>query len=516
MHTKSRFRAFVAIIALALFSLQPLTAHASSSAAPLSQIAAGTYLSEEITGGESEGHTLELTLYDDTSALLVHYDASGDEALVEFGDWEESDGQVILTLTGDYMVDYEEPIEMTFDVDEETLIAAEYDQEKFGTDGFTLTFDSSVDSSDSASEDAVIFESVDAVDVDGNSINVTLEATGVTDADEGGITLTTENADGDVVVEVGSWSQTDTSSDEVQITLTGTEDEEYDEPVEILLLVDDQSELLRLTEASDGRYGEDGIALQAVVDTSSDSSSSDEDTSTPPGIYYSPSLMTDDSGTFYAPLIQLAEDGSAQWNTNYFDGTPAMSEVGSWELAEDGTLTITITGQMDGEGNVTDHEEPVVVTFDFSYDSIYNYDISLYMYKLSLPYDYSEETSSNESTESEESTVDESSSNESANIIYESGELADGSTISIEFAEDGTAVITTVFSDGGDDLVEMGEWTLDEGTDVLTLTITGSEEDEYAEPIEWVFDAGGDTLTAVEWDTDLYGEDAPVMEMVEE
>ena len=70
--------------------------------------------------------------------------------------------------------------------------------------------------------------------------------------------------------------------------------------------------------------------------------------------------------------------------------------------------------------------------------------------------------------------------------------------------------------DGSDDLVEIAEWTLDEATDVLTLTISGTEDEEYAEPIEWVFDAGGDTLTATEWDTDLYGEDAPVMEMVEE
>ena len=514
MHMKSRFQLFVAIIAVALLAFQPFAAKAAAPSLPALEVTAGTYHSDEISGGEAEGETLELTLYDDGTALLIHFDVDGNEALVEYGDWEESDSQLVLTITGDDSTDYDEPIEIIFDVESDTLSAAEYDEEAFGSDGFTFTLDTTVEG-DSTASDAIVFVSDGAVDADGNEIKVSLAATGVEDAEEGTIELTTENADGETVVEVGSWTQADSTSDEVAITITGTADEEYDEAVTMTLLVDNQAEVIRLTDASDGRYGEDGIELTISLDFAGDSeaTSSDDDTSTPPGIYYSPSLMVNDADAFYAPLIQLSEDGTAQWNTNYFDGTPAMSEVGTWALAEDGTLTVTITGVLDSEGTVTEHAEPIEVSFNFSYDSLTNYDAGLYMYKLSLPYDYE---ASSEETSSEEASSEEPATEETAALVYESAELADGSTIHIEFAEDGTAVVTSIYSDGSDDLVEVAEWTLDEATDVLTLTISGTEDEEYAEPIEWVFDAGGDTLTATEWDTDLYGEDAPVMEMVEE
>ncbi len=94
--------------------------------------------------------------------------------------------------------------------------------------------------------------------------------------------------------------------------------------------------------------------------------------------------------------------------------------------------------------------------------------------------------------------------------------MEDGSVLYLEFADDGTAVVTTVNGNGDPDLVEMAEYTVDEKNDVLTLTITGTEEEDYAEPIEWVFDAASDTLTATEWDTDLYGEEALEFQMVTE
>lgn len=511
MYIRNHTLKFLLFVAIALLSLQPIIAKAAGQALPASQITEGVFSSEAISGGEAEGQTLELTLYDDGTALLLYIDKDGTEVKAEFGDWEEADNQLTLTITGDESDDYAKPIEMVFEVDGDALVASQVDEEIFGSDGLTLTQNVSGDNSIETmepDEDAITFESDGAVDAEGNEIKVTLVASGISGGDEGAITLTTESADGGETVEVGKWTQTEALSDEVNIFLTGTTEKEYDKPVEILLVVDDQAEVVRLTKASDERYGEEGIELVLAFDTTGSTSSSDEDTSTPPGIYYTPSLQVDDSGAFYVPLIELGEDGSAQWNTNYFSGTAAMSEVGSWELAEDGTLTITITGALDSEGEVTEHEEPIVVTFEFSYDSLYNYDIGLYMYKLSLPYDYSSETSS------DESSTDETAS--TAQYIYESSELADGSTIRIEFAEDGTAAIITNFNDGSDNLMEIGEWTLDEATDVLTLTVTGTEEDTYPEPIEWVFDANASTITAVEWDKDLYGEDAPELELVEE
>ena len=509
---------FLLFIAISLLSLQPLIAKAALQTVSATQISEGTFSSEAISGGEAEGQTLELTLYDDGTALLLYFDKDGSEVKAEFGDWEEADNQITLTITGDESDDYADPIKMVFEVDGESLIASTFDEATFGSDGITLSLDESGDTSGDrvASDDSITFKSIDAVDADGNEITVTLVAGGASGASEGSIELTTENADGESITEVGTWTEVDDDANLIDVTLTGTLDETYAEPVTLKIVIDNEAETFTLTEPSDDRYGKDGVTLEFLLEeSSSDSSSSDtsEDTSTPPGIYYTPSLQVDDSGAFYVPLIELSEDGSAQWNTNYFSGTAAMSEVGTWELAEDGTLTITITGVLDSEGEVTEHEEPVVVTFDFSYDSIYNYDIGLYMYKLSLPYDYSIDTSSDE-TSSDTTSSDEITS--TAQYIYESTELADGSTIRIEFAEDGSALVITNFNDGSDDLMEIGEWTLDEATDVLTLTVTGTEDDTYPEPIEWVFDANASTITAVEWDKDLYGQDAPELELVEQ
>ena len=72
--------------------------------------------------------------------------------------------------------------------------------------------------------------------------------------------------------------------------------------------------------------------------------------------------------------------------------------------------------------------------------------------------------------------------------------------------------LTSIYSDGSDDLVEIGR-TLDER---LTLTHHFGTKKKNTPNQSNGSDAGGDTLTATEWDNDLYGEDAPVMEMVEE
>lgn len=501
------------LIAMTLLTLRPQLARAAAFA----EVQPGSFSSDPISSGDSEGQTVTLDLYEDGTALLIYSDSDGTETMAEFGEWTEESDQITLTITGSDSEEYDEPIEVVLDVQDETLVTSEFDEDKFGTDG--LTFERVAESSsDNSAEDSLTFESQDAVDADGNEIKVTLHATGVSNADKGDIILTTENAEGETIVEVGTWTQEDSDSNQVSITLMGTEEKAYDEPVEITLVLDDNEEVIRLTNPSDDRYGEDGIALKPNLDSSASSgdssSSSEDDTSTPPGIYYSPSLMKNDDGNLYAPIVQLAEDGSVQWNTNYFDGTPSVSEVGTWELAEDGTLTINVTGALNDAGEVQEHDKPIVITFDFGYDSLNNYDVGLYMYKFSDPYESSSDSSSGSSSD-ESSTSDESSSASQA-LVYESNELEDGSVLSIEFSEDGSAVMTTTYANGDPDLVEVAEYTIDEKTDELTLTITGTEDEEYADSIEWVFDAASDTLTATEWDTDLYGEEAPEFQQVSE
>jgi hypothetical protein len=80
-----------------------------------------------------------LTLYDDDS-IVMSTDYLNDEApLDEIGTWEEnSDDTLTITITGRADLDYSEPTVITFELDEDQLVAVEYDMSLFGSEGLTL------------------------------------------------------------------------------------------------------------------------------------------------------------------------------------------------------------------------------------------------------------------------------------------------------------------------------------------------------------------------------------------
>ncbi len=90
--------------------------------------------------------TLALTLNDDSSAQLVTNFHNGEPPIVEVGTWEESDGSLVLTLTGREDDPYDAPVVVTFEQADDTLQSvANVDTEaRYGADGLRLRQASSV------------------------------------------------------------------------------------------------------------------------------------------------------------------------------------------------------------------------------------------------------------------------------------------------------------------------------------------------------------------------------------
>ena len=81
-----------------------------------------------------------LTLFDDDTFML-ETDYMNDEPVVtEFGDWEISDDESTLTIsiTGTEDEEYSEPDVLVFEEGDDQIVAVEYDESVWGSEGLTL------------------------------------------------------------------------------------------------------------------------------------------------------------------------------------------------------------------------------------------------------------------------------------------------------------------------------------------------------------------------------------------
>ena len=98
------------------------------------------YKSDTLPAADSPGRVITLTLLDDAS-LTMSTDFQNDEPPIEeIGTWEENaDGTLTVSLTGTPEGDYEQPDVITFEKDGDQIVAVEYDESLWGSEGLTLT-----------------------------------------------------------------------------------------------------------------------------------------------------------------------------------------------------------------------------------------------------------------------------------------------------------------------------------------------------------------------------------------
>jgi uncharacterized lipoprotein NlpE involved in copper resistance len=65
------------------------------------------------------------------------------------------------------------------------------------------------------------------------------------------------------------------------------------------------------------------------------------------------------SGPGRIVTLTLNDDGTADMSTDYQNGKPPIVEVGTWQDNGDGTVTVALTGRIDG----VQYGQPDVITF---------------------------------------------------------------------------------------------------------------------------------------------------------
>ena len=231
-------------------------------------------------------------------------------AIVEVGTWvENEDGTITVTLTGSDGQDYAEPTVITFELADDTLTAVDYDEALYGEEGLVLTLvpatgeaspdpldvpsgggaaggdteaaapapaESAAGSAASNMEmvpaafaeafatdegiDAgmVIYQSdiLPAADTQGRQITLTL-------SDDGAVEMSTDYMnDEPPIVEIGEWAGN--GDETITVTLTGREDQEYDQPTEIVF--EASGDTLTAVEYDRALYGSEGLTLTLVTE----------------------------------------------------------------------------------------------------------------------------------------------------------------------------------------------------------------------------------------------------------
>lgn len=217
-----------------------------------------------------------------------------------------------------------------------------------------------------------------------------------------------------------------------------------------------------------------------------------DDAADAPLVYVS-DLLPAASGPGRLITLELDVDGTATWSTNFLNGEAPIVETGSWGVADDGTVEVSITGNDEGP-----YDEPVDVVFAEDADGVWSaveWDEAIFGSEGLLLYP---------------------AQNPELAGLYLSETLpaasSPGREISVELAYDGTATWSTDFLNGEAPIVELGSWSADtEGTEVA-VTLTGRADRAYDTPVDWLFAVEDDgSLTAIEWDETTSGSDVLVL-----
>jgi hypothetical protein len=291
-----------------------------------------------------------------------------------------------------------------------------------------------------------------------------------TDNGDGTVTIIV-NQDMSVTADGAEWIDADESEETLEIGEDGSLSSE-----EIILYPIDQ-------------LGEVDLAVVTVSEDEGDYSYTE----------YTSEPMPMASGPDSILYLYLYTDTYAELYTSAEDGSEEAYEYGEWTAGDDGKITLTITGNDDGEFD----EAKVIVFSDDGEGTLTaeEWDTAVYGDEgFSVTESYVSDTATADDT-----TDTDTESSDTETVTFSSDFFAEGNYVSLTLFDDNTIFMTTLEPEGGETLIEQGEWVKNEdGT--LTVTITGTFDEEYDTPIKMVFtyDEAGTTITATQYDEETY------------
>jgi uncharacterized lipoprotein NlpE involved in copper resistance len=302
----------------------------------------------------------------------------------------------------------------------------------------------------------------------------------------------------DAIHEVGTWS--DATEGFVNVTVTGSFDEEYTTPV--------------VTEfAREGELLSDGVFTfhQLTVITPADM----EALANPAGTYVSHLYPAADASGMLV-VLSLFDNNNAE-QVSIYVAKDVISEQGTWTQNDDGTITVSITGTAEET-----YASPSDTTYTRYGDILTDGTFELVRAQEVTPADMDAATgdaATSDAATSDAATGDAATGDAATDAaatgaavmpmaVYKSDTLraadSPGREITLNLYEDGMAEMVTDFLNGTV-IVENGTWERPADGE-LSVTLTHSvDQGEYANPIVVDFDDAGGMLTAVDPDQSLFG-----------
>lgn len=475
-------RPFHGLIALLLAAVMILGAIAPAfAAAPAQASESGemqVWASNLYPAADAPGMMEIVALYPNNAAeIITIYLTKG--VIVETGSWEagEDEGAVVVTITGNAEVEYEQPGTLNLTPVDDMLTDGIFSYHALPIvtpeEMDALTEGASTTDEAAAAEDETVaavvtddFGSVwvshvyPAADAAGLITVMALYANG--NMEQTAIYLTK-----DAITEVGVWEEDEAGA--VTVTIDGTPEEEYAEPVTTVYSL--QGDAL-----VDGAFA---LARWMRVTPEEMMVSAD-----PSGTYVTNVYPAADAAGYVVLLSLFANNNVEQ--TSIYLTKGAVTEVGTWEKLEDGSVAVTITGTADEA-----YDEPSTTTYEWSGEMLQ--DGAFLFFKLL------------EITPA----MMEAATTPSVVAVFQSATLpaasSPGRVITLTLYDDETLTMSTDYLNDEAPIVELGAWQEDDDG-ALTVTLTGQEDVDYDEPTVIVFAFDEDNqLVAVEYDEAIFG-----------
>lgn len=498
----------VLFFTLALTVALPTTALAAPAKQPTDTAEAElvAYYESDVVAAEDTEVTLSLYFYEDDTFELSVDPVDGEESSVAYGDYEETDDGVLLTLLGADEEDFDESteLELTYDADDSLVITGSPDG-LFGEEDiilYPMDVEAATAEDDGAEDEADESEDEDfSVAVGGAYVSPVQESedsAGVVYLlnlmDDGQASLNSDYLNLEApIFEIGTW--TDNGDDTVTVEIVGTVDEEYEDAI--------------LLEFEVGGYGElliEGISLYPleilsyleddVIDDSGEEIGSEESDAS---IFVAEVVFPDETESVYVYMF-IYDDGTVIMT----DEEQTNSLYGEWTFEEE-ILYVSITS--DGE---SDLDEAVEFTFEFDEDGSLlatEYPVEIFGEDDLIFVPVEDDAEDEAVTEGEF-------------YFYESDVLpnsqTDGIVISLVLSADGAAMVSTDWMNDEDPTLEYGEWTRDD-EGLVVVTVNEGPDGPYEEPFIFTFEEDPDdlSLNLVEESVEAFGDAGLVLNRIE-
>jgi hypothetical protein len=201
------------------------------------------FQSQVIEAGDDSARQYTLNLGAAEKAMLIGDSLDGEEPVTELGEWTANVYSVTVTLTGTVDAVYDEPDVLVFGFVKDgsrSVVAYEYDQEKYGDQGLEMTYEPQAPTLMAAAEAA---QAADIAGVYTSDVLPAADAPGLVQTlalfETGEAQNTSNYLDGEApVVELGVWE--DNQDGSITLVLGGAEDVRVTDAVTTTYTVSDQ------------------------------------------------------------------------------------------------------------------------------------------------------------------------------------------------------------------------------------------------------------------------------------